>query len=518
MKNISTAIAIIIMLFMTACISKGPLRTYPGAIYEFSDDQSTRIEIDINRVLFNEICVPKKDRLGTPFEIPDECFKVEGGLLPGDTEEQKRAKVEDTNTPSTLEFQTWNTDGNQVFSSLIMALEHLPDDRKLAIRNATANQLIFASEHACRNYLFTLVGVQTNTRFGTEMFAGIASTAASLTDATDPSNLYSALSALSIMGSASLDRNYFANQAVEVIRLAIDKNRTEKRNALRKKLVSTYADYPFGIAMADIVQFHSSCSLMEGLADTKEAIIDRETAIRGARNIAARLNDTGANGRQIVAALTGLEESHFGLPSDEPGAIASSAIEDGVSQAEILLITTLKPGDVDEASKVDAVEKLATGYCASPKGLSSQVSCELSKPLDSAWFSAAKALLKAAPAGETADQKKARLEANSQAFSAELQKALEAKKQEVAARRHLAATFLRILATPTLSQQSFDELQITDTFLFDDQLSPDPAVAMAQLALRNQPGPNPPNTDVKQIQPAATRALEVFNAAIRSKQ
>lgn len=489
----SIGLVVLLASSQTACVSKGPLKNNAGALYEFSDDQPSNLEIDINRILFNQICLNTE-------ETPPECFAIEGGLNPFETTVGKEQRVENGKT---LTFKTRNTDGKQVFSNLLLALERLPSARQKEVRNAAADQMIAGSEHGCRNYMFTLRGVQSNTRFGTDIFSGLAASAASLTEAADPSKLYSALSAFGIMTSATVDRSYFANQAIEPVRKAIDDRRSRLRTEIQTNLAKPYDQYSFGIAMSDLIRFHSACSLMEGLNLVSNAVDTRETSVQGSRLVAQRLQESGASATQIVQALTGLEEAHFGLSSDNTlqNALTGRGVEADLSKARLTVSESLKELGIVGAGSFDAVKTAILSHCTDQQA---GAQCLLVSSFSQEWWEKTKSTL---PDADEEGNKK---------YSEDLYSAIDdnlsAAAGKVAAKRQVIVSILQqSQKSKSLSFKDLNDLGAGALFSDDDQA--DPVIALARQAFQMSKD----LSDETSAQQTAIMALSFIDAYLNSQ-
>lgn len=488
-KHLGWALAAAILL--GGCVSKGPLRNNPGAFFEFSDDQPTTIQIDINRILFNEICVT---HAGTTTPSA-ECDQIESGLP---------NLLGESTSPDT--FKTRNTDGVQVFSNLLLALEKLSPERQTKVRNAAAYQMLAASEHGCRNYLFTLRGVQTNTRFGTDLWSGVFASAASLTNASDPSNLYSALSAFGILTGSSVDRSYFANQALEPVRVAIDTKRLTMRTEIANKLSGSYADYPFGIAMSDLIRYHSACSLMEGLSDVSQAVSGRETAVRTSRLVAQRLNIADATGAQIVAALTGVEEAQLAVEPKPPAAATKPPLnllaDIEAANADVFKAITKTP--VEGPAAFDAARAIGKAICVSDPKTPKTVLCRVTGQLngDTKWWESTKAKLSPI-SGDTAEAKAA----YKAEFESSLDQKLKALSEDDDLKRNVAFRTVEQLAkSKTLTRKQAQSMGAAE--LLDSKPIEDPVLEL----LRQGFAVSDKNADESLAAPSAILAIEFVTA------
>lgn len=106
----------------------------------------------------------------------------------------------------------------------------------------------------------------------TTLFAGAASV---VTNAQTASVLAAAASATSGI-RALANQEIYGDALTATILSAIDLKREKQRIGIIQKLEQTIPDYSIASAIRDIQEYHSSCSLMQGVVEITEALANRK--------------------------------------------------------------------------------------------------------------------------------------------------------------------------------------------------------------------------------------------------
>lgn len=177
-----------------------------------------------------------------------------------------------------------------------------------AVRNDVITSWMSASTANCAVYVQSLRGGQVGSRLVTDFLAGGFAAASSLATPEGSARILAALSAFSTAEGASIDRNVFAQQGAELVADAILQLRAESRARLEAKLTTNYIDYPMGLALVDLHEFHNDCSMLRGLARMREAILAREQTVQTIRSAAAAVQRAGGSPQEIVAVIGALQD------------------------------------------------------------------------------------------------------------------------------------------------------------------------------------------------------------------
>lgn len=221
-----------------------------------------------------------------------------------------------------------NTDGSSraQFDQLVAMVDQAkrPED----IRRDVAAAWINASTANCNVYLQALRSGQVSSRLMTDFFSGAFATAASLATPPASADILAGLSAFSTAQGSSVDRNIFAQQGAELVAEAIVQIRAERRAQIESRLRRPYNEYPLGLTLADLYEFHGDCSMLRGFARMREAVVAREQTVQSVREAAAAVQRSGGGPEQIVAALSALERA----PETGSGLLSSPSLDADLSR------------------------------------------------------------------------------------------------------------------------------------------------------------------------------------------
>ncbi len=222
------------------------------------------------------------------------------------------------------------TSANAHLSHLILKLDLLDDRRKQqVIRNSVVGQLMDASVKNCSVYLQSLRGGQVAARTTFDILASGLGLAGGIATPERSAKLLSSLGAMATATGASVDRNIFAEQGVELVAEEIEKARDRRWLEISRKTGLSYHAWSLGFALADIDSFHHDCSMLKGLGLMRDAVVTRDLLVKAARLSAAKAAREGASGLAIAAAIAGLEEAALGedtTPSSVPTDDSSSPL------------------------------------------------------------------------------------------------------------------------------------------------------------------------------------------------
>jgi hypothetical protein len=191
--------------------------------------------------------------------------------------------------------------GESDFDTWMATVDKDPDTaRQMKVRNTVAQAIVDASTRNCDAYLNSLRGDQVANRTFSDILATGFGIAGGLTNPVQNAKILSSLGGFSTAFGASIDRNVFAQQAVELIADQIKKYRATERTTIEAKYSKSYADWSLGEAMADVAEYHADCSLMKGLVLTQDSLTKREALVQAARAAAQKAVDGGAAGQTVA--------------------------------------------------------------------------------------------------------------------------------------------------------------------------------------------------------------------------
>lgn len=191
-----------------------------------------------------------------------------------------------------------------------------------AVRNTVVSQVVAASVHNCHIYLQSLRGGQVAARTGTDLVTSTMSVAGAALEPLSTSRALSSLAALSTSYGATWDRNVYADQAAEMIADELRKLRLTEREALESKYALPYAEWPMAVAMADVAEFHHSCTMLRGISLIQDAVVNRERSVRAVRIAATEARDAGGGPDAVVAAVSGVARAFLGTSDFDRGLTA----------------------------------------------------------------------------------------------------------------------------------------------------------------------------------------------------
>jgi hypothetical protein len=180
-------------------------------------------------------------------------------------------------------------------------------------RNSVVSQLVAASVHNCHLYMQSLRGGQVGARTTADLATSTFGVAGAGMEPVSTSRALSSPAALSTAWGASWDRNVYADQAAEMVADEIRKLRLTERAALEAKYVLPYADWPMAAALADVADFHNSCTMLRGVSLIQDAVLNRERSVRAVRLAAVQAREAGGGPEAIVAAVSGVAEAFLGV-------------------------------------------------------------------------------------------------------------------------------------------------------------------------------------------------------------
>ncbi|MBA4337368.1 MAG: hypothetical protein C0421_00805 [Hyphomonas sp.] len=204
------------------------------------------------------------------------------------------------------------------------------------IRNGLTAQLINASNVNCRSYLWSLRDTQVGGRLASDIFTGGFSLAATLNQHLPTAQLLSGLGAFSSATGASVDRAVFAQAGVEIISEQIIEMRKASREHIEKKMEREYEDYPLGLALADVSDYHQECSVMRGLSRMQSNLAQREAQIAVSRLTALRIVDAGGDGKAVAAAIGGVADAYSAYMDRTVNPELKDASDGGLSRTPVI--------------------------------------------------------------------------------------------------------------------------------------------------------------------------------------
>jgi|GEM_PF-3013343 len=203
-------------------------------------------------------------------------------------------------------------------------------------RNSVASQLVAASVHNCNIYMQSLRGGQVGARTTADLATSTFGVAGAVIEPLSTARTLSSLAALSTAWGASWDRNVYADQAAEMVADEIRKLRLTERAALEAKYALPYDEWPMAAALADVAEFHNSCTMLRGISLIQDAVINRERSVRATRIAAQSALDAGGDGRAVMAAVNGVAQAFLGTSDFDAGLplLTSSGLAIGVRDLE----------------------------------------------------------------------------------------------------------------------------------------------------------------------------------------
>jgi hypothetical protein len=275
-------------------------------------------------------------------------------------------------TEGIVDRQVW-------FPRLIAAVDA---SRSASVRNGIVSTYIAASTANCTVYVQALRSGQVSTRLTTDVLAGALSTASSIATPQSSAQLLAALSGFSIATGSTMDRNIFAQQGAEIVADAILTLRAETRLMIEANMKKTYAEWPPGLALADLHNYQGDCSMLRGFSRMRDAVNAREQTIQALRNAAAAVVRNDGSARQVMSVFEA-----YG-PSAPYGALSSVTpvpVADWRADLEILIVRTYdcvkesvktvhdlktKAGAPATAASaaIGAGADFPTGWCPAPVG------------------------------------------------------------------------------------------------------------------------------------------------------
>lgn len=145
------------------------------------------------------------------------------------------------------------------------ARSEVSSDQCRALRNAALATLIGVSDHACNEHLKSIYGRESGWNVALGSLATLFSGTASVVGSTAAKSNYAAASTFFGAERSLANEVVYKNQLVPAIHYKIVEKRQERRTALFLRFPVADTDYPFRAAIADAIQYHYTCSFMEGL-------------------------------------------------------------------------------------------------------------------------------------------------------------------------------------------------------------------------------------------------------------
>ncbi len=189
------------------------------------------------------------------------------------------------------------------FDRLIISVGAAEDPK--SVRNDLVSVLVASSTANCNAYVQALRSGQVTSRMTTDLLGAGFATAASLVRPAETAEMLSALSAYSITTGASIDRNIFAQQGAELVADAIMQLRMEGRRNIEANMKKAYADWPMGLALADVFAFHGDCTMMRGFSRMRDAVVNRDLEVRTLRAAASAVAVAGGSKDHVLAVFAG---------------------------------------------------------------------------------------------------------------------------------------------------------------------------------------------------------------------
>jgi hypothetical protein len=275
-------------------------------------------------------------------------------------------------TEGIVDRQVW-------FPRLIAAVDA---SNSKSVRNGIVSTYIAASTANCTVYVQALRSGQVSTRLTTDVLAGALATASSIATPQSSAQLLAALSGFSIATGSTMDRNIFAQQGAEIVADAILTLRAETRLGIEASMKKSYAEWPLGLALADLHNYQGDCSMLRGFSRMRDAVNAREQTIQALRNAAAAVVRNDGSARQVMSVFEAYGPS---APYATLSSVTVLPVTDWRADLEILIVRThdcLKASAKtigDEKAKADALDNAAsaaigagadfpTGWCTAATG------------------------------------------------------------------------------------------------------------------------------------------------------
>ena len=279
MRKLRVTGALIALISLTACASGSNLdpnaafRTEPAAVASVSGVQLREYQLDLSQQLTKPDCSPKSVAM-----------------------------------PPGTDTSAAQVAAQKELTRLVRCTEEEPDLAvRKALRNELVSDLIMASNANCNVYLLGLRGGQVTARMTTDTVSTTSGIIGALVKPAGTIRAFSAISALSTALGASVDRNIFAMQSAELAADAIKHLREDDRTVLDQKKTRDYDDWPIGEAVADVLDYHSDCSMLRGLTRMHDALTTREAAVSATRQALLALAENNVQGAPLEKVIQSLD-------------------------------------------------------------------------------------------------------------------------------------------------------------------------------------------------------------------
>jgi hypothetical protein len=163
-------------------------------------------------------------------------------------------------------------------------------------RNEVVGAILAASDRKCGNYVAFLQQYNGNVKAG----FGIIDTAASALATVASGGLNRALTVTSTLAGhtrSELEEAHFANQALGVLTQAFRQLRDTQRKGIEDNLQSKTVDnYTMSQGLADVFNYHASCSIVVGLEQAQKAVSEKGNSDAGTDKTGGKGGANGGNG------------------------------------------------------------------------------------------------------------------------------------------------------------------------------------------------------------------------------
>ena len=191
---------------------------------------------------------------------------------------------------------------NTSYACALADATSLQEEKYKTLRNSVVGALISASNVNCAVYLRNLRGDQAYARVISD-WVGIGAGGWAQT-LKAPSHVKEAtvIGTGAVAGGAAFDRDVFANAAIEIVTQSVETTRTNELKEIQGKFNASPSDWPIGLAVSDVLNYHNECDLNHALSHMSSTVQQRETLVQAVRN--AVTDVAPSDGAAIVKAVS----------------------------------------------------------------------------------------------------------------------------------------------------------------------------------------------------------------------
>lgn len=141
-----------------------------------------------------------------------------------------------------------------------------------AQRNEIIDALIASSNRKCTRYLALLKNADGAMNSTLSIGAIISGGLGSFLGGAETAKALAGTSSILSGSRAAINESYLSNQTIQVLAAAFEKGRREQRKVITNRQACPIGQYTLMRGIEDALQYHNSCSLVFGLAETAKSI------------------------------------------------------------------------------------------------------------------------------------------------------------------------------------------------------------------------------------------------------